>query len=102
MIFMKVDANWRKGICPGGRKRCSSSTEPCRGPWPPIKIKEWDGEPIEGTFYEQDVQKVDVPDDALFRVEKVLQRRRQEVKVRWKGWPPKYDSWIPKSSLTQL
>ena len=52
------------------------------------KIKEWDGTPVKGTFYEQDVQNVDVPDDALFRVEKVLQRRRHEVKVRWKGWPP--------------
>ena len=66
------------------------------------KIKEWDGTPVKGTFYEQDVQKVDVPDDALFRVEKVLQRRRQEVKVRWKGWPKKYDSWIPKRSLASL
>lgn len=58
-----------------------------RGPVATYKIKEWDGEPIEGTFYKQDVQKVDVPDDALFRVEKVLQRRCQEVKVCWKGWP---------------
>ena len=40
-----------------------------------------------------------MPDDALFRVEKVLQRPRQEVEVRWKGWPKKYDSWIPKRSL---
>ena len=48
------------------------------------------------------VCKVDVPDDALFRVEKVLQRRRHEVKVRWKGWPNKYDSWIPKRSLASL
>jgi len=57
---------------------------------------------FEGTFYKEDLQKVDVPDDALFRVEKVLQRRRKEVKVRWKGWPKKCDSWIPKSSLTRL
>ena len=72
------------------------------GPVATYKIKEWDGTPVKGTFYEQDVQKVDVPDDALFRVEKVLQRRRHEVKVRWKGWPRKYDCWIPKRSLASL
>ena len=66
------------------------------------KIKEWDGTPVKGTFYEQDVQKVDVPDEALFRVEKALQRRSQEVKVRWKGRSKKYDSWIPKHSLSSL
>jgi len=72
------------------------------GPVVTYKINEWDGTPVKCTVYEQDVQKVDVPDDALFRVEKVLQRRRQEVKVRWKGWPNTYDSWIPKRSLASL
>ena len=37
------------------------------------KLEEWDGTPLEGCFYEKDVQKVTVPDDALFRVEKILQ-----------------------------
>ena len=30
-----------------------------------------------------------------FRVEKVLKRKGHNVLVRWKGWPSKYDSWIP-------
>ena len=34
-------------------------------------------------------------DDPLFRVEKVLKRKGRQVLVRWKGWPAKYDSWIP-------
>ena len=42
------------------------------GPVVTYKIKEWDRTPVRGVLYEQDVQKVDVPDDALFRVEKVL------------------------------
>ena len=44
------------------------------GPVATYKIKEWDRTPVKGTFYEQDVQKVDVPDDALLRMEKVLQQ----------------------------
>ena len=54
-----------------------------------------DGTPIKGTFYEPDVQKVQVTDDSLFGVEKVLKRKGRHVLVRWKGWPAKYDSWIP-------
>ncbi|CAH3173600.1 unnamed protein product [Porites lobata] len=37
------------------------------------------------TFYEEDVQKVVLPDEALFRVEKVLKRKGNQVFVAWKG-----------------
>ena len=66
-----------------------------RHPVVTYRLSEWDGTPIKGTFYEPDVQKVQVSDDSLFRVEKVLKRKGRKVLVRWKGWPAKYDSWIP-------
>ena len=66
-----------------------------RHPVVTYRLSEWDGTPIKGTFYEPDVQKVQVSDDSLFRVEKVLKRKGRNVLVRWKGWPSKYDSWIP-------
>ena len=66
-----------------------------RHPVVTYRLSEWDGTPIKGTFYEPDVQKVQVSDDSLFRVEKVLKRKGRHVLVRWKGWPAKYDSWIP-------
>ena len=66
------------------------------------KLTEWDGTPIKGTFYEQDVQKVVVPDDSLFRVENVLKRKGPNVLVEWKGWPKKYNSWIRKQDLQVL
>ena len=65
-----------------------------RHPVVTYRLSEWDGTPIKGTFYEPDVQKVQVSDDSLFRVEKVLKRKERNVLVRWKGWPAKYDSWI--------
>ena len=74
---------------------------------PPVyKLKELDGELIKGTFYETELQKVIEPKDHLFRVEIVLRRRSKggqaEVLVHWKGWPKKYDSWIPARQLVSL
>nr|DAC81409.1 TPA_asm: integrase [Rhodactis coral adintovirus] len=74
---------------------------------PPVyRLKEHDGELIQGTFYETELQKVIEPLHHLFRVDKVLRRRGQgaqaEVLVHWKGWPKKYDSWIPARQLVSL
>lgn len=71
------------------------------GPVPTFRITEWDGTPIEGTFYTQDLQKVQVSDNDLFRVEKVIRRKGTKLFVRWKGWPVKYDSWINKKDVQQ-
>ena len=73
-----------------------------RTPVVTYKLTEWDGTPIKGTFYEQDVQKVIVPDDTLFRIERVLKRQGKQVFVAWKGWPSKYNSWVWKKDLQSL
>ena len=73
---------------------------------PVYKLKELDGELIQGTFYETELQKVIEPKDHLFRVEKVLRRRGKEGQaeflVHWKGWPKEYDNWIPARQLVSL
>ena len=43
------------------------------GPVPTYRLTEWDGTPLEGQFYEDDVQPITVSDDALFRMEKIVQ-----------------------------
>ena len=66
------------------------------------ELMEWNDTPIKGSFYEQDFQKVVVPDDALFRVDKVLKRKGKQAFVAWKGWPKEYSSWIWKKDLRAL
>jgi len=72
-----------------------------RGKVPSYKIEEWDGTPVEGTFYAQDLQKVTLEDDDLFRIEKIVKRKGNKVLVRWKGGPDKYDTWLDKGALKE-
>lgn len=64
------------------------------------RIVDLKGEEVEGTFYRQELQKVEkLP--TTFDIEKVLQRRKGEVLVKWKGYPSKFNEWIPSSHLTR-
>lgn len=65
---------------------------------PPVyKLKDYDGEELKGTFYEQELQRVDKKDE-LYEVEKVLHTRKprgvKEYFVKWLGYPTKFNSWV--------
>ena len=63
------------------------------------KLKELDGTLITGTFYQEELQKVHVDDDTVWRIEKVLKRRGNRLYVQWKGWPKKYNSWFHRDQV---
>ena len=90
---------FKKGYLPGWTEEVFVVSRVVPGVLSTYKINEWDGTPVKGTFYAEDVQKVNVTDDDLFRIEKIVKRKGDKVLVRWKGWPDKYDSWIDKRSL---
>lgn len=62
-------------------------------------LKDDHGEELKGTFYQQEIQKVATKD--VYKIESVLKRRGNQYLVKWYGYPPSFNSWIPKSSLTQ-
>jgi hypothetical protein len=68
------------------------------------KIKEYDDTLIEGSFYTQELQKVDT--NIIFQLDAVLKTRTKKGKkehfVHWFGWGSKYDSWISDSTLNKL
>lgn len=74
-----------------------------RGQIPVYKVIDLADDPIADTFYESELQKVVKSEDVSYRVEKILRRRRRgsikELFVKWEGWPQKFNSWIPESSL---
>ena len=60
--------------------------------------------PIEGVFYEKELQKVKRPD--IFRVEKVLKKRirnkKEEYLVRWSGYNSDFDSWLQSTDIVPI
>jgi len=70
-------------------------------PIPMYSLVEYDGETvIEGRFYENEMQ---LAEYEVYKVEKVLRKRvtnnTEEVYVKWKGWPARYNQWIPASDI---
>ena len=71
---------------------------------PIYTVVDWYDNPVKGTFYQKELQKVDSTDD-IFKVKKVLKYRGRGAKcealVKWLGWPKKINSWIPAKDLIQ-
>ncbi|XP_072043050.1 uncharacterized protein [Amphiura filiformis] len=65
---------------------------------PVYVLKDFNDEEIEGTFYGREIQKVTKDKDGLFKVEKVIRKRKRqgvtEYFVKWLGWPDKFNSWV--------
>jgi hypothetical protein len=74
---------------------------------PPVyRIKDQQGEVIEGVFYEQELQHVEKEDD-VYQIEHVLKKRKlkggvAEVFVKWRGYPDKFNSWVPATEVQKL
>ena len=96
----KIHRTFEKGYLPGWTEEVFVVHRVVPGPVPTYKIHEWDDTPVQGTFYEEDLQKVHVSD--VFRIEKVLKRQKDRWLVKWKGWPDKYNSWIARGDVTSL
>ncbi|XP_065665691.1 uncharacterized protein LOC136087113 [Hydra vulgaris] len=56
---------------------------------PTYKITENNSEEIQGTFYEQEMQKTD---QNIFRIEKVIRKLKNKSLVKWYGYPDSFNS----------
>ena len=65
------------------------------------EIEDHEGEPIIGKFYEEELSRVDKQDD-VYRVEKILKRKKGMVLVKWLGYDSKHNSWIPEKDIQDI
>ena len=73
---------------------------------PVYKLADWFNKIQKGTFYQAELQKVEADEDSLFFIDKIIKYKgrgkNKEGLVSWKGWPKKFNSWIPASNLIKL
>jgi hypothetical protein len=66
------------------------------------KIKDWNNQEVEGSFYEPELVKFDKQNED-FEVEKILKKRtkngKKELLIKWLGYPESMASWIPAENL---
>ncbi|XP_065674170.1 uncharacterized protein LOC136091111 [Hydra vulgaris] len=74
--------------------RSESYTDP-----PTYKITDNNGEEIQGTFYEQELQKTN---QEIFRIEKVIRKLKNKSLVKWYGYPESFKSWVDNKELIDL
>ncbi|XP_060574271.1 uncharacterized protein LOC132731987, partial [Ruditapes philippinarum] len=75
----------------------------------PIDVKETNQEEdmqqeeIKDSFYESELQKVDIDPNQTWKIEKILNSRgkgrNKQLYVKWKSFPPKFKSWIKASDF---
>ena len=63
------------------------------------KITDYNGEEIQGSFYEQELQKTS---QKIFQIEKILKRQGDKSLVKWMGYPKSFNSLIDTKAMVKL
>ncbi len=69
------------------------------------EVSDLQDEKLQGTFWEPQLLKITADvDEGVFHVEKIIKRRHRrgqepEIFVKWRFYPPKFNSWIKASDL---
>jgi len=101
----KVKGHFDKGYLPNWSEEHFVIEKQARGPKRRIyKLRDYENEEVLGSWYEDELQPIE---KNRYLIEKVLRRRKSskgqtELLIKWKGWPAKFNSWIPESSLESI
>ena len=92
----KVKWTFDKGYLPNWTEEIFVVTRVLPTTPPQIKVKDYNGEEIEGSFYLPEIQKVDKPDE--YKIEKVIRTKKVKGKtqylVKWLGYLASFNSWV--------
>ena len=73
---------------------------------PMYKVKDFQDKPIEGTFYQSELQKVEKNEDELWKISKILKKRKRggktEYLVQFEGWPKQYNQYVPEEDIKNI
>ena len=73
---------------------------------PIYRIKDYNNEVITGTFYQSELQKINICEDQMWKLEKILKPKRigqnRQYFVKWLHWPKNFNSWVKASDIQNI
>ena len=63
------------------------------------KINDYNGEEIQGSFYEQELQKTK---QDIFRIDKIMKQQGNKCLFKWLGYHDSFNSWIDYKDIDKL
>ena len=77
----------------------TQSQSPC--PAVTYKLVDYDGDPIDGSFYSQELLRTETPE--YYEIDKILKTRKvgkkKEMYVSFLGWNKKFNTWITEDQI---
>ena len=64
------------------------------------KIKDLNGEIIEGIFYEKELQKSKNTSE-VYIIERIIRKNKNKYLVKWRGYSNDFNSWIDKDDIIE-
>ena len=99
----KAKRTFKKGYLPNWTREIFTVVKYHPGNPPVYKLQDARGEVLQGTFYTQELQKVIITADKLYKIESIVDERKRgrqtQYLVKWEGYPATFNSWINKSEL---
>ena len=69
------------------------------------KVKDTEGDEIQGSFYPQELQRVERKEE-IYQIDNILKERgrgkKKEFFVSWQGYPDTFNSWVPASAVQDI
>jgi len=99
----RIKGTFEKGYLPNWSEELYSIYEVQQTLPVTYKLKDLLGEKIEGSFYQQELQK---SHQEIYRVEKILRKKKingvDHGLVKWSGYSEKHNQWLPVKELEKL
>ena len=95
----KKKSNFEKGYTPRWAEEVFTVSQIQYTDPPTYKISDHHGEEIQGTFYEQEMQKTN---QDIFRIEKIIRKQKSRSLVKWLGYPDSFNSWVDNKELISM
>jgi len=90
---------FEKGYTPRWTEEVFTVSEVCYTDPLTCKLKDFNGEEIKCSFYEQELQKTT---QEMFRIEKVIRKKEDKSLVKWLGYSDEFNSWVDNKDLVKL